>query len=219
MKLNNGLQLGYYEIKPNYGYLIEKAPQNILEELGQQINTLQSDFSKGIKHNDRLAGEIQHEYIIKSPFQTKNYIKDLAQRFENVSQYMVSHYNPIPTLKFDELWINFQKKHEYNPIHNHSGVYSFVIWYQIPFTFEDEAKHNYTTNRNSLHGEFVFVFPNTFNTINNNSLSPIYTQPMGIDKSKEGYIAIFPSQLFHLVYPFYSSDEYRITVAGNVEYM
>lgn len=206
--MSRNLELGYYPIRENYGYGIDKAPQNVLEELGQQINNLQSDFSKGIKYNDNLAGEIQHEYKIPPQFQTKQYIKDLAQRFENESQYMVSNYNPIPTLKLDDLWVNLQKKHEYNPTHQHNGVYSFVIWYKIPFTFEDEQKYNYTTNRNSLHGEFIFINPINVTTID--------TIGLGIDKSKEGYVAIFPSSLNHAVYPFYSSDEYRITVAGNI---
>jgi hypothetical protein len=208
----SSLELGYYPLVENYGYLIDKAPQNVLEELGQQINELQSDFSKGEKANYTLAGEIKHEYNIKPQFQTKQYIKDLAQRFENKSQYMSSNYNPIPTLKFENLWVNFQKKHEYNPIHNHTGVYSFVIWYQIPFTFENEKKYKHTPdNKRCIHGEFMFVTP-SFNNINE-----VKTYPLGIDHSKEGYIAIFPSSLGHMVNPFYSSEGYRITVAGNIK--
>ena len=206
------MKLGYYSLAPNYGHLVDKAPQNVLEELGQQINELQSDFSKGKKANDYLAGEIQHEYVVPPQPQLKQYIKDLSQRFENESQYMISNYNPIPTLKFDNLWVNFQKKYEYNPIHNHKGVYSFVIWYKIPFTFENEAKHHYRSDETECsHGKFSFVVPNTFNKLCN-----IMNYPLEIDNSKEGYIAIFPSTLNHIVYPFYSSDEYRITVAGNV---
>ena len=35
-------------------------------------------------------------------------------------------------------WVNFQKKHEFNPIHTHDGVFSFVIWHKVPFTQKDE---------------------------------------------------------------------------------
>ena len=203
------MELGYHPLGLNYGYLIDKAPQNVLEELGQQINILQSDFNKGEKANKYLAGELQHEYLLTIESKTKQYIKNLAQRFENESQYMVSNYNPLPTLKFDDLWVNFQKKHEYNPMHSHSGIYSFVIWYQIPYTFENELKYHHSV-KNCNHGEFHFILP-PFNKTTN-----ILTMPMPIDKSKEGYIVIFPSNLSHLVYPFYSSDEYRITVAGNI---
>ena len=32
----------------------------------------------------------------------------------------------------DTLWVNFQKENEFNPPHNHSGLFSFVIWVKIP---------------------------------------------------------------------------------------
>ena len=37
-----------------------------------------------------------------------------------------------------------------------------------------------------------------------------------IDKNFEGYMAIFPSTLTHSVNPFYSTDEFRISISGNV---
>jgi hypothetical protein len=40
-----------------------------------------------------------------------------------------------------DAWVNFQEKYEYNPIHLHDGVFSYVIWYQIPFYKEDEIKY------------------------------------------------------------------------------
>ena len=36
-----------------------------------------------------------------------------------------------------------------------------------------------------------------------------------VDKSWEGKFAIFPSELQHGVNPFYTSDEYRITISNN----
>ena len=207
--MDSTLKLGYTEISPNYSWYIEKAPQNVLNELKIQIDKLQFNFSKGEKANNDLKGEIEHEYRIFPLYQTKQYIKDLSQLFENESQYMVSNYNPLPTLKCDDIWVNFQKKHEYNPMHNHSGIYSFVIWYQVPYTFENELKYHHSS-QNCSHGEFQFILP----PFNKNTT--VYSEPIPIDKSKEGYVVIFPSQLPHLVYPFYSSDEYRITVAGNI---
>ena len=208
----NNLELGYHELGEGYGYYIDKVPQNVLSELKIQINELQSDFSKGVKRNNHLAGEIEHEYLIQPELNTISYIKELSQQFENKSKHIKYNYKLLPHLKFDNLWINFQKKYEYNPIHNHDGVYSFVIWYKILYTFENEKKYNYkSSERGCHHGEFHFVTPNPFN-LNRN----IVNHPLPIDKTKEGYIAIFPSTLSHVVYPFYSSDEYRITVAGNI---
>ena len=36
------------------------------------------------------------------------------------------------------MWVNFQRKYEFNPLHKHSGLLSFVIWMKIPYNFEDE---------------------------------------------------------------------------------
>ena len=206
----SNVEVGYHPLRENYGYYLDKVPQNILKELGLQIDELQFDFNKGTKFNNHLAGEIEHEYQLKPQFQFKQYIKNLSQQFENKSQYMFSNYNPNSLLKFDTLWVNFQKKHEYNPIHHHQGVYSFVIWYQIPYLLENErSQFGYKSRSSHIHhGQFHFVFTNENNIILN---------PLNMDKTKEGYIAIFPSSLPHMVYPFYSSDEYRITIAGNVE--
>ena len=207
------MKLGYHPLSENYGFYLDKTPQNVLNELKAQIDELQSDFSKGKKYNASLAGEIEHEYGISPQPHLKHYIQDLTQQFENESQYMFSNYYPIPTLKFNELWVNFQKKYEYNPIHNHTGIYSFVIWYQIPFTFENELNYHYSSGEldKCNHGHFTFVIPRL--SSHRNTISEI---PLSIDKSKEGYIALFPSTLNHQVYPFYSSDEYRITIASNI---
>ena len=37
-----------------------------------------------------------------------------------------------------------------------------------------------------------------------------------LNKSWEGIMLFFPSQLEHQVYPFYNCDDYRISVSGNV---
>ena len=210
----NKIKFGYVPIDDGYGYYLDAAPKNVLEELGQQINTLQNNFSKGKKYNDLLAGEIQHEYKIDTQPQTKQYIKNLTQRFEKASQHIAKNYNFKPSLIFNDLWVNFQKKHEYNPMHSHSGVYSFVIWYKIPYTFENEAKYTYKSaskaKRECHHGRFLFIIPSK------NDRFRLNVDKLEIDKSQEGLVAIFPSTLDHIVYPFYSSDEYRITVAGNI---
>jgi hypothetical protein len=207
------LKIGYHPLGEKYGYYIDKAPQIVLNELKVQIDELQNNFSKGKKYNDYLAGEIEHEYAFPYQPQTFQYIKDLSHKFEVASGYGDGILQMIPTLSIDTLWINFQKKCEYNPLHSHSGLYSFVIWYQIPYSIESEEKHNYKSKEKSfLNGRFSFYYPSVLNfreLISNRSLD--------IDKSKEGYVAMFPSNLCHAVYPFYSSDDYRITISGNID--
>ena len=49
-----------------------------------------------------------------------------------------------------------------------------------------------------------------------NQLGRIFDLPVHVDKSYEGKMLMFPSFVQHGVYPFYTSDDYRITVSGNV---
>ena len=37
-------------------------------------------------------------------------------------------------------WVNYQKQYEFNPCHDHTGVYSFVIWLKIPVEFDDQNR-------------------------------------------------------------------------------
>ena len=37
-----------------------------------------------------------------------------------------------------------------------------------------------------------------------------------IDKSWEGVMILFPADTAHQVYPFYTSDDYRISISGNL---
>jgi len=210
--MNTNLELGYHPIAPNYGYFIDKIPPGLMQELGSQINEIQNNFNGATKAHYKLVGEIQHEYELKPQTQFKYYTRGLTQQLENASGHISTLYKgkDIPILDMDDLWVNFQQKHEYNPPHRHAGLYSFVIWYQIPYTTEDEAKYNSKPEGSSPHGNFSFLAPV-------DDYRNIWEILLEVDKSKEGYVAMFPSSLYHMVYPFYSSDEYRITVAGNVQ--
>lgn len=100
-------------------------------------------------------------------------------------------------------WFNFQKKHEFIPMHIHDGVLSYSAWINIPYNKEDE---------NTYGKEFAGCFQFSYQTITGHWSS----QEIFIDKSFEGKLLIFPSNLPHCVYPFYSSDDYRISMSGNV---
>ena len=108
---------------------------------------------------------------------------------------------------FDSLWVNFKKKYEFNPLHKHSGVFSFVIWMQIPYSFTEESSIHFVKSSNHPSaGRFCFV----------DSLgeSTYIDTPAGT----QGLMCIFPSFLKHIVYPFYTSSDYRISVSGNITF-
>jgi hypothetical protein len=41
-------------------------------------------------------------------------------------------------------------------------------------------------------------------------------ESLPVDKKMNGVMCVFPAPMIHYVTPFYTSDEYRISVAGNV---
>ena len=108
------------------------------------------------------------------------------------------------------IWLNFQKKYEYNPIHYHNNDLSFVIWVQIPYDLEKELECPNSKNSNiPLNSIFSFFYTDIFGKIK--------TAQIHVDKSYEGTVVVFSPDLQHMVYPFFTSDQYRISISGNVK--
>ena len=114
------------------------------------------------------------------------------------------------TLGVDSFWVNFQRQTEFNPMHDHAGVYSFVIWMQIPTSFEEQRKLPITINSNASTQISNFSF--TYVDI----LGKMKSFAYNMEKEAEGYMVLFPSSLHHLVNPFYDNDGERISISGNV---
>ena len=190
----------------NLAYVKSKVSSSTLEELKQEANFILENSNQFKKYNKELAGNLEKEYSThKSQEILKPYLISLANEFhKNLAEN--EHY---PHWDIKSSWINFQKKYEHNPLHNHTGVLSFVLWVQIPYNLKDELSHpnciNSNTPSNSL---FEFVFTDFMGRIVQNRIE--------VDKSWEGTMIMFPSSLKHMVSPFYTSDEYRISISGNL---
>ena len=111
-----------------------------------------------------------------------------------------------------DFWVNYQKKHEFNPTHSHGGVYSFVVWMKIPTDWRDQYKLPFL--KGIRFGEkkvssFEFLIPRLdFRGF----LAPYYL----MSPELEGTMVFFPSSMFHQVYPFYDCEEDRISISGNI---
>tara|TARA_R110000824_G_scaffold394900_1_gene595042 strand:+ start:873 stop:1514 length:642 start_codon:yes stop_codon:yes gene_type:complete len=162
------------------------------------------------KVNSQLAGHIKEEYDFKNI--SENFLKFLLQCTgdKSLNNYLthVTYLSENRPLYLHSMWVNYMKKHEFNPPHNHSGVLSFVIFVKIPYDLKEEEKcftpqkpHNFTSK---------FVFHNI------NPDGSLRTEGLNVDKSFEGVMLMFPSAQVHEVFPFYTSESYRITVSGNV---
>ena len=197
----------------NFGFISSKFSESDLAPIKTEINNIQNNFElyESQKYNSNLAGNIKREYQL---IESQKYIQELLmplvgeydKNFNYIKKFNILT-NAVPIV-LDSCWVNFQKKYEFNPTHNHSGLYSFVIWTNVPYEMEEERKLSpgVDSNFNSA-GMFAFLYSDSIGGINP------YTIP--IDKNMENNIILFPSNFYHMVYPFFSSDGYRISVSGN----
>jgi len=188
------------------GYFLTRLSPQVLEGIVREVREIERDFSKAKPWNVQLAGQIKNEFFLpRSHLDTEAYFLDLAQKF---SRHYFGHELAVGTRLLD-LWVNFQRKHEYNPPHTHKGVVSFVIWVQVPFSIEDEmAAVNSRQTTNPCAANFAFVY--------NQANGKIATGNIPVDRQFEGLVCVFPSDINHMVYAFRTSDRFRISVSGNL---
>jgi hypothetical protein len=209
--MQNDLNSGIYTF-PNLGYLIEDVPLHILAEVKKEIRKIAADMKSFPSAASLLSGNIEDEFTLTDCRSfLEPYILNLVKAYDQHFNYTPS-INSLDTnipVRLNNLWVNFQKKHEFNPNHNHTGVMSFVIWIKIPYNLQTEL--NAAPGRRS-NGNIASAFQFTYS----DALGNHKTQDLYLDKSAEGKILLFPNKMIHCVYPFYTSDEYRISVSGNI---
>lgn len=203
-----------FHVFPADGFLEGSFTEKQLAPIKKEIQEIQENFdsSKNNKHNIHLAGQIEREFALskKNKNRLEKLLLPMVVSYEKETNWISK--SPVLSenlnLKLDTAWVNFQKKYEYNPVHHHGGLYSFVIWIKVPYLMEEEFKYSPGKESHSnLSGMFTFHYVN--------SAGQIYPFHLGIDKLSENKGIVFPSNFRHSVNPFYSSDEYRISVSGN----
>ena len=196
---------------PNYGYVIDEMPDSVLKKV-RSLCSAAKDFGKS--QNKALAGQLEEEWYI-NPKLIDQEVKDYIHR--NVQHYN-EQWNYLDAMRFNTsgsavdigtMWVNYQKKTEFNPIHYHDGIFSFVMWIDIPFSYEEERELPQAKKSNKAQcGTFQFHYINMLGGITNHPI-----------EAKAGDFVLFPAGLNHSVYPFYTSDGYRISVSGNLYYI
>lgn len=199
---------------PNIGVLRARLSEEQLMPIKNEIEKIKNNFDSAKKYNHTLVGNIRKEFEL---LESKSYLQGL------LNPYIYDYHNSTKILdRTDNLtepcdlilykaWVNFQEKYEFNPIHMHSGVLSFVIWISIPYSIEDEIKNSPGANSaNPIPGNFSFHYVNCLGEVSN--------QDIKADKSMENTLLLFPAKLNHSVSPFYTSDSYRVSVSGNFKF-
>ena len=203
---------------PNVGLTNGKIPPDIYQALNREIVDIHTASETGtlnkngiVQMNRSLAGQITKEYqITKSRQLLDPYLEEMGRSYQKEWNYYPKENPNNNKLTVESVWVNMQKKLEVNPLHNHDGTLSFVAWLHVPFKLEDER--NMPNCKNSRTKELSSTFQFVYNT----ALGTIANCPMFVESGWEAKIVMFPAKLLHMVYPFQTSDDYRISIAGNL---
>jgi len=177
-------------------------------------NYIEKAKENPVRHNQELAGNISKSLELedKDNWFYNTILDLLIDKFmENYPTYAdgIGILTENPPLCLDKFWVNFQKQHEFNPQHNHSGVFSFVIWVKIPTDWREQHALPISANSNApCASDFEFIY--------STMLGNTGYYPYHLDKTSEGGMLFFPAKLMHTVYPFYNCDEERISISGNI---
>ncbi len=204
-----------------------KLPDNIYTYL---LNRIKIAEDNDIDWKDNLAGNISRSLKLEDPenmlihgmfidllhspendpFTVELMDKEITEAYKKIFPgHVDTGHNLEPYLS--ALWANWQYKHEFNPLHNHHGIYSFVIWIDIPYSHYDERKLDIARGSiNDYIGNFVFTYADG---------RGISNEVIPMTPNMNGWGCFFPSELSHHVYPFYTSDKPRISISGNVQFM
>jgi len=198
---------------PNIGVVEGKLSEEIVDDLWTLINEARE---KPEDMKPELAGNISSSIRLDNN-------SDLVTDFVGevlpacIKRHMEEYGSPYrlsmkegETFNLESLWVNFQKQNEFNPPHDHAGVYSFVIWMQIPTSYEEQRKLPICAESNADNHISNFAFSYT------NTLGRVSTFAYNMEKEAEGYMVMFPSCLLHQVFPFYNDDGERISISGNI---
>jgi len=199
---------------PNIGVVEGQLPEDVVKDIWKVIKKARK---KPEDMKGELAGNISSSIRLDSETpQLAEFLNTILPEF--INSHIESYGAPWRAVmkegegfNLESLWVNFQKKHEFNPPHDHSGVFSFVIWMQIPTSYAEQRKLPICAESNADNHISNFAFSYT------NTMGRVSTFAYNMEKEAEGYMVMFPSQMLHQVFPFYESDGERISISGNVD--
>ncbi len=177
----------------------------ISEEFQQKLLKGAEEARKQKKDfRSNLAGIIKEEYSYEN---RADYVDEIAQFLtvydEAYQKFKNEKYKVKPEYLLNALWVNFMKKNEYNPPHDHSDYLSFVIFLKVPEEIKKEQED--FVGNSAGPGSLSFLYGD------GNRQSITYQSV----KPDERDIFIFPAWIKHYVAPFYSNVT-RISVSGNI---
>ncbi len=201
---------------PNIPFLYGKLDKETVKYLWKRVKKAEKEK---VSYSGNLAGNISSSLEITDKdnfFYNKTLKTVVSNYFDNCfyKQSNVANINfgkeEITGFCIRNFWVNYQKEYEFNPLHNHTGVFSFVVWLQIPFEVEDQ-KLLVSKSNSPCASTFQFVYTDILGQIRNFEVS--------LGSANEGEICLFPHSLCHQVYPFFNCKKDRISLSGNIHFV
>ena len=157
-KLNNFIKVQSVELP----WLDIILPKEVINFLWDAINHVDS-------HTDaekELAGNLSKSSFIldKDNWFYKTILEKLVSSmfYRSWNNYYCIHIEkmiPAPIFQLEEMWVNYQKQHEFNPPHVHAGIYSFVVFMKIPTHWKEQHALPISANSSSPSAsDFQFLF-------------------------------------------------------------
>ena len=193
---------------------VSKMGENVLQELDARIE--ETGGKPEFDASGQLAGRIKkqtHLDDVISDTVKVQILNHCSTFYEKTAGVKI----PLESIHLDSIWSNIQEAREYNPIHQHTGNFSFVIYTRNDLedlSVEELQDNEYDNkivdhdNQKPLAG-LIELFYGEGNWMNWTSFTHV---------PKRGDILIFPSWLRHTVYAHYEAGKIRISVAGHVSF-
>jgi uncharacterized protein (TIGR02466 family) len=183
-----------------------KIPQDYVDELNNECDSIIADEQKrkDFDESHELVGHVSEELRcdMHNPKLKKfgGFLCDLAKCLHNefLKEKKVNQVEP-DQLAIHTAWFVRSFEYDYNPTHIHTGgTFSCVAYLKVPDSISTVNKRN-TKEKYATEGYIDFIYgTSSVVTSGNICCLPVV-----------GDIYIFPSHLYHTVYPFYGAGERR----------
>jgi len=175
------------------------------------IKKLKAEGKKAkVSYNHKLAGHLKHQFLYPNNVQKWFYdeTQPIFQAYRNGHSKFHGIKDLTVELSADDLWVNYMKAGDFNPLHTHGGDYSFVLFLDVPKELKKEQD------------EFVGTAtpPGTLMFEYTQQARPRWATTGTRVIPQTGDMYIFPALLQHWVCPF-KSNVTRISVSGNLSIM
>lgn len=188
------------------------------EEDYQSIYNLQRDNSVSIKIPDNLLPNRPYDAFRLSPSEREcigtllvpylnAYVELLLTEWTDDPHNIIDSGSPV-NYNVDSMWLLYQQKGQYLPLHQHKGDISFAVYLD-------------TMENTSTELSFMFNLPTKIcgghNTTADKLRDTQQPRTLATFRPSNGDMFIFPSYLYHRVGP-NETDKERVVLAGNVSF-